>query len=73
MSLKELFQSQNFTQNDIVAELKKMNCYKYQQQVSWWITGKFLPDAYSIWCLSKILGVSAVEVLSASLKSAGRI
>lgn len=73
MSLKELMTQQNCTQSKIADELKELNCYKYQQQVSDWITGKRLPDAYSIWCLAKILRVSAETVLEASLKSAGRI
>ncbi len=73
MSLKELFLEKNCTQSELVDQLKKMKCFKYQQQISEWMTGKRLPDAYSIWCLSKILNVQSEIVLEAALKSAGRI
>lgn len=73
MSLKELISKQNCTQSKLAKDLKTLNCYKYQQQVSDWMTGKRLPDAYSIWCMSKILNVSTDTVIEASLKSAGRI
>lgn len=70
-TLKELIKNGNCTQTKLANEMQKMKCYKYQQQISEWINGVRLPDAYSIWCLSKILNVSADDVLEACLKSAG--
>ena len=73
MPLKELFKKEKCTQEYIAQQMKVLNCKKYRQQISEWVRGERLPDAYSIWCLSKILGVSADEVLEACLESAGRL
>lgn len=73
MLLRDLFLSKNITQSEVSKELANLKCYKHQQQISEWINGIRTPDAFSIYCLSKVLGVSADEVLEASLKSAGRL
>ena len=73
MSFRELLARRNYTQSKLIKGLKELNCKSYQQQVSEWVNGKKIPNAFSVWCISKVLGVSTDVVIEASLKSAGRI
>jgi len=65
MALKEILKQKKISQEQIVRFFLKHNHYKYQQQVSDWITGKRLPDITSVYYLSKLLNCSADEIIAA--------
>ncbi|MBP3431780.1 MAG: hypothetical protein J6K39_02880 [Clostridia bacterium] len=73
MNLGELLKKEKVSHEFVAKKLCEKGCFKYRQQVTSWVTGVRLPDAESIYWLSKILKVSSDVVLEAALKSAGRL
>ena len=71
MTFKQLMKIKGYTQSKLVKELTNKNCYKYQQQVSDWCSGKRLPDIISLYYISKILEVTVDDLTNCFLKSAG--
>ena len=67
MSFKELLKSKGFTQKKLVKELNNKECYKYQQQISEWCSGKRLPDLMSAYHISRILDVTIDELVKSFL------
>lgn len=53
----------NLTQKELAKELSKVGCYKYQQDISSWCNGKRKPDLLSFYYLTKVLNISADELL----------
>ena len=71
MTFKQLMKIKGYTQSKLVKELNNKKCYKYQQQVSDWCSGKRLPDIISLYYISKILEVTVDDLTNCFLKSAG--
>lgn len=72
MSLKQLMKSKGITQECIVIEFrKKFKHFKYQQQVSAWVRGAYMPDLLSVYYLAKLFDEPLEIVIEACLKSAG--
>jgi len=64
MTLKELLKQKKVSQEKLVRYFLTNDHYKWQQQVSSWITGKRLPDVTSIFYIAKLLGCSTDEVIN---------
>lgn len=68
MTLKELFKVNGLSQQDIADILcEKYQHYKYQQQVSQWCSGAFMPDIKSVFYLSKILNTTTDYIIECIL------
>lgn len=64
MTFKELLKNRGYNQKSLVNRLSaNYGLYKYQQQISDWITGVRLPDIESVYYMSKILKVSCGELI----------